>query len=102
MVALPYMLFVCLGVSGFYLVRHFTTRGLFVLQIALGILAILISHGAPRYHFPLMPAMLVGAGALSAPQPWLSSPLWRRLFLLFTLGMFAGMWLFEAMTVAGV
>ena len=91
-----------LGVSGFYLVRHFPTRGLFILQVFLAIMAIFISHGASRYHFPLMPAMVVGAGALSTPNVWNSGPIWRRLFLLFTLGMFLGIWLFEAMTIAGV
>jgi 4-amino-4-deoxy-L-arabinose transferase-like glycosyltransferase len=100
--AVPYMLLVCFGVSGYYLVRHFPTRGLFILSIFLGVVASLISYGLPRYHFPLMPAVIIGAGALVAPKVWISAPVWRRLFLLFTLGMFAGMWLFEAMTIAGV
>ena len=100
--SVPYMLLVCFGVSGYYLVRHFATRGLFILQVALAIVAIFISHGASRYHLPLMPAMVVGAGALSAPNVWNCAPLWRRLFLLFTLGMFGGLWLAEAMTIAGV
>jgi 4-amino-4-deoxy-L-arabinose transferase-like glycosyltransferase len=102
-VALPYMLLLGLGISGYYLVRAFPSRGLFILQVFLGIAATLISHGASRYHFPLMPAMLMGAGALSLPSsPWSGAPPWRRLFLLFTLGMFAGMWLFEGLTIAGL
>ena len=99
--ALPYMLIVGFGVSSYYLVRHSPTRGLYILQLFLGILAVLISHGSARYHFPYMPAMVVGAGALVQPKVWISAPIWRRLFLLFTLGMFAGLWLFEAMTIAG-
>ncbi len=102
MMSLPYMLLVALGISGFYLVRHFPTRGLFILQVFLGIIAVFVSHGASRYHFPLMPAMIVGAGALSAPRAWISAPVWRRMFLLFTLGMFVGLWLFEALTIAGI
>jgi 4-amino-4-deoxy-L-arabinose transferase-like glycosyltransferase len=101
-VAPPYMLYVCLGISGFYLVRHFPTRGLFILQVLLAMAAVLVSFGTPRFHVPLIPAMLVGAGALSVPRAWLGAPPWRRLFLLFTLGMFAGMWLFEGLTIAGL
>jgi len=102
LLAVPYMLIVLLGISGFYLVRHFPARGLLLLQIFLLLLACFITYGTPRYRYPLMPALIIGAGALWRPHVWISAPPWRRLFLLFTLGMFVGIWLFEIMTIAGV
>jgi 4-amino-4-deoxy-L-arabinose transferase-like glycosyltransferase len=102
LLAVPYMLIVLLGISGFYLVRHFPARGLLLLQIFLLLLACFVTFGTPRYHYPLMPALIIGAGALWRPLVWVSAPPWRRLFLLFTLGMFGGIWLFEVMTIAGV
>lgn len=102
LLAVPYMLIVLLGISGFYLVRHFPARGLLLLQIFLLLLACFVTYGTPRYRYPLMPALLIGAGAVWRPQVWVSAPPWRRLFLLFTLGMFGGIWLFEIMTIAGV
>jgi hypothetical protein len=100
--SVPYMLLVGFGISGYYLVRHFDGRGLLILATALTIAAVLLTHGVPRYHIPLMPGIIVGAGALVRPQVWDSVPVWRRLFLLFTLGMFLGLWLYEAMAIAGV
>lgn len=101
-VAVPYMILVGLGISGYYLVRHFDGRGLFILSTTLGTLAIFLAFGLPRFHFPFMPGVIVGAGALVRPAVWDSVPIWRRLFLLFTLGMFLGLWLYEAMAIAGV
>ena len=102
LLAVPYMLIVLLGISGFYLVRHFPARGLLLLQIFLLLLACFVTYGTPRYRYPLMPALIIAAGALWRPHVWVSAPPWRRLFLLFTLGMFVGIWLFEIMTIAGV
>jgi hypothetical protein len=102
LLAVPYAVIVLLGVSGFYLVRHFPARGLLLLQIFLLLLACFITYGTPRYRYPVMPALIIGAGALWRPHVWISAPPWRRLFLLFTLGMFGGIWLFEIMTIAGV
>ncbi len=100
--AVPYMLIVGLGVSGFYLVRRFPERGLFLLQIFYGIVwlrapAELGSLG----HFPYMPALVVGAASLVRSPVWRSVPPWRRLFLLWTLGMLVGIWLNEALTLVG-
>ena len=47
-----------------------------------------------------MPALLIGAAALCRPRVWQSAPLWRRLFLLWTLGMLVGIWLNEAFVLA--
>ena len=102
LLAVPYMLIVLLGISGFYLVRHFPARGLLLLQIFLLLLACFVTYGTPRYRYPLMPALIIAAGALWRPHVWVSAPPWRRLFLLFTLSMFVGIWLFEIMTIAGV
>jgi 4-amino-4-deoxy-L-arabinose transferase-like glycosyltransferase len=102
LVAVPYILLVGCGISGYYLVRHFDDRGLFLLATALYMGAILLAYGTARYHFPLMPGLLIGAGALVRPQVWISTPPWRRLFLLFTLGMLAGFWLLEGLTIAGL
>ena len=98
----PYMLLVGFGIAGYYLVRNFPDRGLFLLQIFLTTMLVFLSFGAPRFHFPLMPAMVVGIGALFRERVWKSAPEWRRLALLLTLGIFGGIWLFEAMTIAGV
>ncbi|MCX6600918.1 MAG: glycosyltransferase family 39 protein [bacterium] len=102
LLAVPYMLMVLLGISGFYLVRHFPARGLLLLQIFLLLLACFVTYGTPRYRYPVMPALVIGAGALWRSHVWVSAPPWRRLFLLFTLSMFVGIWLFEVMTIAGV
>jgi 4-amino-4-deoxy-L-arabinose transferase-like glycosyltransferase len=102
LLAVPYMLIVLLGVSGFYLVRHFPARGLLLLQIFLLLLACFVTFGTPRYRYPVMPALIIAAGALWRPHVWVSAPPWRRLFLLLTLGMFLGIWLLEIMTIAGV
>ena len=99
--AVPYMMLVGCGVSGFYLVRFFPARGLFLLQAFFVHAAVFATFGTPRFHLPLMPALIVGGGALFRPHVWDSAPLWRRLFLLFTLGLFAGLWLFEASAIAG-
>ena len=101
LISVPYMLLVGLGISGYYLVRHFDGRGLFLLSTALAIAASMAAFGSQRFHVPLMPAMIVGAGALVRPKVWNSTPQWRRLFLLFTLGVFLGIWLLEATAIAG-
>jgi len=102
LVAAPYILIVLCGVSGFYLVRHFPARGLLLLQVFLLTFVVFLTYGVPRYHLPLIPAMIIGAGALLRQPVWNSAPVGRRLFLLFTLGMFGGIWLFEFMTIAGI
>jgi hypothetical protein len=100
--AVPYMVMLCCGISGFYLVRHFPARGLFILQIFFVILMLVAANGSYRFHFAVMPLLLIGLGALWRPQVWNAAPVWRRLFLLFTLGMFLGIWLHEGMSIAGI
>jgi 4-amino-4-deoxy-L-arabinose transferase-like glycosyltransferase len=102
LLALPYMLILLCGTAGFYLVRQFPSRGFFLLQLAFGTLPILMSYGLPRYHLPLMPALVVGCGALWRDQVWIHAPLWRRFFLLWVLGMFLGIWLLESLRIAGL
>lgn len=99
---LPYILLALAGIAGFYLVRQFPSRGFFILQIFFVVLASLLTYGMPRYHLPAMLPLTVGIGALLRPRVWSAAPQWRRLVLLFTLGMFGGIWLFEVMTIAGV
>jgi 4-amino-4-deoxy-L-arabinose transferase-like glycosyltransferase len=100
--AVPYMVMLCCGISGFYLVRHFPARGLFILQIFFVILMLVAANGGFRFHFAVMPLLVIGLGALWRPQVWSAAPVWRRLFLLFTLGMFLGIWLHEGMSIAGI
>jgi 4-amino-4-deoxy-L-arabinose transferase-like glycosyltransferase len=99
--AIPYMLILMAGTAGFYLVKNFRTRGLFILQIILITAAAFMSYGMPRYHFPAMPALMIGAAAFVEKRPWNASPQWRRLFLLLVLSMFIGIWSYEAFTILG-
>lgn len=100
--SLPFMLMVWGGTAGFYLVRHFPARGLFILQLFIGLLAALAAYGLPRYHFPYMPAVLIGAAAVLQPGVWRAAPQWRKVFLLATIGMFGGIWLYEFKVIAGL
>lgn len=102
LLGLPYVMIALFGISGFYLVRHFPARGLYLLLTFLVILMVFVTYGTPRYRLPLMPLLIIGIGALFRPKVWVSAPPWRRLFLLFTLGMLCGIWVFEVMTIAGV
>jgi len=101
LMAIPYAVLVLLGLCGFYLVKKFPARGFFILQLSLGALAAFVSYGLPRYHFPLMPAVILGAAAYVEQQPWNGAPPWRRLSLLMALGLFAGVWMFETVTIIG-
>ncbi len=100
--ALPHMLIVCFGAAGIFLTRHFSTRGLFILQLTLGAVATFVSFGLFRFHFPLIPALMVSAASLIRPSPWDSAPQWRRLYLLLFLGIFAGIWTYEILSIARV
>jgi hypothetical protein len=101
LMAIPFSVLVLLGLSGFYLVAKFPTRGFFILQLSLAALAAFASYGLPRYHFPLMPAVIIGAAAYVENQPWNSAPQWRRLFLLLAIGVFIGVWIFETVKIIG-
>jgi len=101
LMAIPYMLFVLIGLCGFYLVKKFPARGLFIMQLWLGAMAAFATYGLARYHFPLMPAVLIGAAAYVEYQPWDSAPQWRRLSLLLAVGVFGGVWVFETVKIIG-
>lgn len=101
LMAIPFAVLVLLGLSGFYLVAKFPARGFFILQLSLAALAAFASYGLPRYHFPLMPAVIIGAAAYVENQPWNSAPQWRRLFLLLAIGVFIGVWIFETVKIIG-
>lgn len=73
-VGVPYALLVLFGVSGYYLVRYFPTRGIFLLQIFLVTMIVFLSFGAPRFHFPLMPLLLIGIGVLFRRIVWRLAP----------------------------
>jgi 4-amino-4-deoxy-L-arabinose transferase-like glycosyltransferase len=99
--AIPFAILVILGLCGFYLVKKFPARGFFILQLALGAVAAFISYGLPRYHYPLMPAVILGAAAYVENQPWEKAPQWRRLLLLLAIGVFMGVWTFETVKIIG-
>lgn len=101
LVAIPFTILVILSLCGFYLVQKFPARGSFILQLALGAAAAFISYGLPRYHFPLMPAVIIGAAAYYENQPWDKAPQWRRLMLLLAIGLFMGIWTFETVKIIG-
>jgi 4-amino-4-deoxy-L-arabinose transferase-like glycosyltransferase len=101
LIAIPYMLIVAFGIAGYFLTARFPTRGLFILQIFLGTMMILMSYGLARYHFPFIPALIIGGLSLIRSRPWKSAPQWRRVFYLTTIGMFGGIWLYEVLTIAG-
>jgi 4-amino-4-deoxy-L-arabinose transferase-like glycosyltransferase len=99
--AIPYMLILLAGTAGFYLVKRFPARGLFILQLAMIVFAAMLSIGMPRYHFPAMPALMIGGGALLHHLPFRDAPPWRRLFLYMALAIFVGIWSYEAATIMG-
>lgn len=101
LMAIPFAILVILGLCGFYLVQKFPARGFFILQLSLGALAAFISYGLPRYHFPLMPAVILGAATYVENQPWDKAPQWRRLSLLLAIGLFMGVWTFETVKIIG-
>ncbi|MBK6765279.1 MAG: glycosyltransferase family 39 protein [bacterium] len=101
LMAIPFAVLVLLGLSGFYLVKKFPARGFFILQLSFAALAAFASYGLPRYHFPLMPAVIIGAAAYYEHQPWNSAPQWRRLAMLLAIGLFMGVWLFETVKIIG-
>ncbi len=101
LLALPFMLIVTFGAAGISLSKHFPTRGLFILQLTFTAFAAFISYGIFRYHFPVMPALIISSVSLIRPAPWKSAPQWRRLYLLLFAGMFAGIWTYEVLTIAG-
>lgn len=99
--AIPYCLIVMIGTAGFYLVKHFPTRGLFILYIFWTVFAAFVTYGLPRYHYPVMPAMMLGMVVYLERKPWGEALPWRRNFLLMVLGLFGGIWLFEVATITG-
>jgi 4-amino-4-deoxy-L-arabinose transferase-like glycosyltransferase len=99
--AIPYMLVLQAGTAGFYLVKNFPARGLFILQIGMLTIAAFLSYGMPRYHFPAIPALMIGAAAYVERWPWRAAPPWRRIYLLLVLSMFVGIWSYEAFTILG-
>ncbi len=101
LMGIPFAILVIFGLCGFYLVKKFPARGFFILQLALGAVAAFISYGMPRYHFVLMPAVILGAAAYVENQPWNSAPQWRRLALLLAIGLFMGIWTFEVVKIIG-
>jgi len=102
LMAIPFAVLVLLGLCGFYLVLKFPARGFFILQLSLGAIAAFISYGLPRYHFPLMPAVILGAAAYYENQPWDKAPQWRRLMLLLAIGLFMGVWTYETVKIIGL
>ncbi|MCB9357421.1 MAG: glycosyltransferase family 39 protein [Calditrichaeota bacterium] len=101
LMGIPYAVLVLLGLSGFYLVQKFPARGFFILQLWLTAIAAFLSYGLPRYHFPVMPAVILGVAAYVEHQPWNSAPQWRRLFLLLAIGVFMGVWSYETVRIIG-
>lgn len=101
LMAIPFAILVLLGLSGFYLVKKFPARGFFILQLWFTALAAFVSYGLPRYHFPVMPAVILGMAAYVEHQPWNSAPQWRRLSLLLAIGIFMGVWTFESVKIIG-
>ncbi|NUO19327.1 glycosyltransferase family 39 protein [bacterium] len=102
LMAIPFAILVLLGLCGFYLVQKFPARGFFILQLSFAALAAFISYGLPRYHFPLMPAVILGAAAYYENQPWDKAPQWRRLMLLLAIGLFMGVWAYETVKIIGL
>jgi hypothetical protein len=92
---------VLFGTAGIFLVPHFGTRGLFILLLFLTGVVAMVTYGSPRDHFACMPALILCGCAVFRPQPWRSSPEWRRTFLLAFLGLFGGIWIYELLSVMG-
>ena len=99
--AIPYIVILLAGTTGFYLVKKFPTRGFFILQVFMITVAAFLSFGLPRFHFPAMPALMIGAAAFVYYKPLTSAPKWRQIFLLMMLSMFIGIWSYEVFAILG-
>jgi hypothetical protein len=93
------MTFVLAGIGGLGFITASPWRGLLILQLVLATLAALVTYGLPRYHAPLMPALLIGAAALSIPEAWHRASPSRRLGVVALAAVFALIWIVEGATI---
>ena len=97
--ALFYMAIVVLSAAELALNKAIPLRGILILQISLATLAALITYGLPRYHYPLMPALLLGGAGFIAAQPsW--KQIARKPALILLLIVLACVWVAEILTIA--
>ena len=97
--ALAYAIMVLAGIAGLGLVSHLPWRGFLLLQLGLGTLSALITYGLPRYHAPMLPALLLGAAALSTPGAWQQASRIQRVGVIGISVLFLVIWLAEGYTI---
>lgn len=66
LVALPYMAVILLAWAGFFFLNYWEGRTIWWASVATFFLASLVFVALPRYHEPLMPLLILQAGALLA------------------------------------
>ena len=98
---LAYIAITAGGVAGFVLVKAFPLRGVLILQIVLATLAALVTYGLPRYHAPLMPALMIGAAAwMQTPGAWRNAVRSHRWMLILLIALLLAIWMMEGYTIA--
>jgi hypothetical protein len=97
LVALPYMLIVLLAWTGFFFLKSWEGQWVWWASAATFFLLSLVFVAVPRYHEPLMPLLVLQAGAMLAlPKSEKRKPsvLASRIWLLGSLG-FISIWIAE-------
>ncbi len=97
--ALGYALIVLAGIAGLGLVTNTPWRGFLIFQLVLGTFSALIMYGLPRYHAPMLPALLLGAAALSTPGAWRNASRVQRIGVIGMAVLFVIVWLAESYTI---
>lgn len=96
---LVYILITAGGAAGLILVKTTPLRGVFFGQLLLATLAALATYGLARYHFPLMPALLLSAASLEYRGAWREPTLAKRVVTILVLAHLFGIWLTETLII---
>jgi 4-amino-4-deoxy-L-arabinose transferase-like glycosyltransferase len=97
----PTLLLAGIGLSGFSLVRRFPSRGLYILQFCLVLVALFSTYGVPRDVVPFLPCLLIGGAALWRLPRWQRLPVWQRAVHGGVLALLGGLWILATVTIAG-
>ena len=98
--AAVYIALVMTGVAGLGLSTTAPLRGVLIAQIGLATLSAFATYGLARYHYPLMPALIIGAASLQQPGMWRSASAARRVITALILLFLVAVWGAEMFTIA--